>query len=267
MTKQVQEEVKFLINKRKLDCSIDEFKNKVNWDTLSRYEQVSENFIREFQDYINWKFISGSHRFSINLLREFKDKVNWSEITRQDLNKKTIEEFKDKVDWNWICQFRVCDEDFIRKYRNNVNWNYIAEYQKLSETFIKEFKLKIPETNWFYKNVEDKLEYLKRHKLNKKYEINEDYLIAYKPVDKNYCSYFLPGYRYEVGKTYKTNQGKHNDQWFHAFNKKDALRFRGNGKIIIVKIFIKDLASFIKDLKPHDTIRCEKIIVKSLDIH
>ena len=53
MNKQIQNKVKKLIKELALNCSIDEFKDKVNWNNISHSQKLSEDFIREFKDKID----------------------------------------------------------------------------------------------------------------------------------------------------------------------------------------------------------------------
>src|SRR5574344_2680918 len=51
-------------------------KDKVDWNIISRYQSLSEDFIREFKDLVDWKCISRYQSLSEDFIREFKDKVN-----------------------------------------------------------------------------------------------------------------------------------------------------------------------------------------------
>jgi len=53
MKKTVENEVKALIKTLKLDCSVKEFKDKVDWYWISERQKLSEDFIREFKDEVN----------------------------------------------------------------------------------------------------------------------------------------------------------------------------------------------------------------------
>jgi len=60
--------------------NIEEIKNNpdnVHWGVISRYQKLSEDFIREFQDKIDWNYISYCQILSEDFIREFKNKVNW----------------------------------------------------------------------------------------------------------------------------------------------------------------------------------------------
>ena len=62
MNKEVTEEVENLIRELKLDCSIEEFKDKVDWNYISRCQKLSESFIREFEDKIDIEIQALNHK-------------------------------------------------------------------------------------------------------------------------------------------------------------------------------------------------------------
>ena len=75
MKNSVKKEIEEIIKIEKLNCSIEDFKNKVNWYWVSRDQDLSEEFIREFKNYVDWH--------SINL--------------RYNITKKDIEEYEKKI--------------------------------------------------------------------------------------------------------------------------------------------------------------------------
>ena len=73
--------------------------HRVNWWHISRYQVLSEAFIRYFQDKVRWMFISQYQNLSEEFTREFKDKVDWMTISQyQQFSKAFKDEFKDKLD-------------------------------------------------------------------------------------------------------------------------------------------------------------------------
>ena len=99
---------------------------EIDWEKVSRYQKLSENFIREFKDSVNWYWIS----------------------RRQSLTENFIREFKDSVDWNGISYKQKLSEPFIREFKDSVDWAAISYHQKLSEEFIREFKDLYVESKW-----------------------------------------------------------------------------------------------------------------------
>jgi len=53
MKESVKQEVKELIKHYNLNCSINEFKDKVDWNWISFYQKLSESFIYEFRNKLN----------------------------------------------------------------------------------------------------------------------------------------------------------------------------------------------------------------------
>ena len=64
MNKMVLQEIKSLIQKLNLDCSVKEFPEKVNWKYISKRQKLSEDFIRKFQDRVDWENISINQKLS-----------------------------------------------------------------------------------------------------------------------------------------------------------------------------------------------------------
>ena len=98
----------------------------VEWIDISKFEELSEEFIRQFANNIDWYWISRNQKLSKQFIREFADKVNWYWIVvtqHQRLNKKFIREFADRVDWNKISYYGLLSNSLIRKLTNKVKSN------------------------------------------------------------------------------------------------------------------------------------------------
>ena len=242
MTNKVKKEVKKLIEELSLDCSIEEFKNKVYWHYISVSQKLSESFIREFKNKVNWNYISISQKLSESFIREFKDKVNWYYISyKQKLSEDFIREFKDKVYWYHVSRSQKLSESFIREFENKVCWNYISMYQTLSESFIREFKNKV--NIKLYNKVNRKSSYSQKLKevkqYCKKYNLKFDY--------KNRCFYSFRNHdkfgRGMYNKTIFYKKGKYYKDWKLDMRKNVKNSFglgvfpKGNTK---VKVLIED---------------------------
>ena len=119
-----------------------------DWKEISKFQNLSENFIRKYQDKVNWRNISNYQKLSEDFIRDHQDKVDWTNISHhQTLSEDFIREFQDKVNWAIICTYQKLSEDFIREFQDRVDWNEIKDAQKLSENFVKEFSLVIPKYN------------------------------------------------------------------------------------------------------------------------
>ena len=106
-------EIEYLIQNFELD--------KDNWNKISIYQKLSEEFIENYKELVDWELISG----------------------RQKLSEEFIEKHLDLVDWYQISQHQQLSEEFIEKYIDLVNWYEISQYQILSEMFIEKHLDKI----------------------------------------------------------------------------------------------------------------------------
>jgi hypothetical protein len=282
MKKSVKKEIEFLIQELDLNCSVEEFKDKVSWYCISKYQKLSEGFIRKFKNKVNWICISIYQKLSENFIREFQykvdwgnisvyqilseefmrefqDKINWWNISQyQKLSENFIREFKHKVIWINISQSQKLSEGFIREFKDKVNWGHISAYQNLSEDFIREFKLKIGSDNWIYKDKEFKLEKIKNTGL---YEfLDADHILAYKGIRSDRYSKFNFQYRYLTGETYECHCDCTDDEnsfGLSAWTEEKAREHCGE-LIIKVKINIADIGRIVHN---GGKLRCSKFTV------
>lgn len=69
-----------------------------DWDDISKYQKLSEDFIREFHNKVNWNMISKYQKLSEDFIKEFENKVDWDNISMfQKLSEYLIREFHNKV--------------------------------------------------------------------------------------------------------------------------------------------------------------------------
>lgn len=108
----------------------------VNWNYISKYMILSEDFIREFKDKVYWYNICENQTLSEDFIKEFSNYVNWAKISYyQLLSEDFIEQFSDKVDWFNISYSQKLSEKFINKFSNKIYWHKL-NYDNLSENFI-----------------------------------------------------------------------------------------------------------------------------------
>ena len=210
-----------------------ELANRVTWYHISKYQKLSEGFIREFADRVYWKYISQYQKLSEEFIRELADKVYW----------------------DCISMYQKLSEGFIREFADRFDWDNISRYQKLSERFRKEYNIEIPDSNWLYKTAKNKRVYLD------KYEIEGDYVIAYKSCRSDGYSKYNFQYKYEVGKEYTAhcdcNVDNENSFGLSAGTKEHALSYCKE-KLFKVKIHIDDIGAVVHN---GEKIRCSKLCI------
>lgn len=110
MNKKLEQEISNLINKYDLNCSIDEFKDKVKWIRISTKESLSEDFIEEFRDYINWTAICWKQKLSENFIARNLDKADWPRISSyQAMSLNFVMRFKNKLVVNRVMNNKLVD--------------------------------------------------------------------------------------------------------------------------------------------------------------
>ena len=240
---------------------IREFKDKVNWPIISYKQKLSEDFIREFKDEVNWSIISYYQKLSESFIQEFADKVDWWFISvHQKLSESFIREFKDKVDWYYISKYQKLSEDFIREFKDDVDWERISQYQKLSEDFIREFQHKlgdVKEKSWLYKDKE----FLKDQVITSGlYECYDDYFIGYKGIKSDRYSYFNFQYQYLKGETYESHCDCTDDEKSFGLSvwTEEKVKEYYSDLVVRVKVNYEDVGSLLYD---NGKIRVRKLTV------
>jgi hypothetical protein len=241
---------------------IREFKVKMDWYMISEYQKLSEDFIREFRDSVDWVNVSKYQKLSEDFIREFENKVDWYCISKyQKLSEDLIREFKNKVDWYCISNYQKLSEDFIREFKDKVDWFNISAYQKLSEDFIREFRdsvgLNSIANNWIYKDTE----FLKRQVENTGlYECHDDYFIGYKGIRSDRYSKYNFQYQYLPGGTYESFcdcSSSENSFGFSVWTEKGAEKYCDE-LVVKVKVRYEDVGRVVHD---GGKIRCRRITI------
>jgi len=239
--KSLEQEINNIIQQFNLNCTFENFQDKVDWCYISCKQKLSEDFIREFQEKVNWNYISACQKLSEGFIREFQEKVNWISIST----------------------YQKLSEEFIREFQEKVNWISISAYQKLSEDFIREFQEKLDlqkiksDSNWLYKTGDEKLEIVRNTEL---YEIDGDYVIAYKSTKWDGSSAYKPTfYIYEVDGIYESNADYNclheNSHGLSAWTKEKAYEYN-NQKLFKIKVHKDDLSACVHN---GGKLRCSKI--------
>jgi len=189
MNIELGKEIENLIRELGFTCTINEFKDEVDWTWISTNQKLSEDFIREFKDLVDWNFISDHQKLSEEFIREFKDKVDWLNVSFcQKLSEDFIIEFKDSIIWKWIACPNKLSENFIREFKDKVDWYCISTFQELTEEFLEEFKDEININDYYVlhkkKSQKQKFKEVKEYAKNHSLEFDGQFLYAYRNHDQ-----------------------------------------------------------------------------------
>lgn len=114
----------------------------INWKIMSLNLSMDENFIEKYFDKLNLRRIC-NRKYSIEFLRRNKDRLDWSMITTKNYDEEILIEFIDYIDIYMCCTFQKLSENFIENhidlFNNPVYWYYLFQYQKFSSEFIQRY--------------------------------------------------------------------------------------------------------------------------------
>jgi len=74
-------EIKKLIKEYKLNCSIEEFQDKVEWSNISYCQTLSEDFIREFKNKLDLDYLLLKNKIS----PDFYNSLTYEKVSRFEL--------------------------------------------------------------------------------------------------------------------------------------------------------------------------------------
>ena len=231
----------------------------VNWCSVSLYQKLSEEFIERNADRVDWACISKYQKLSEEFIERHADRAEWDCISKyQKLSEEFIERNSSLVNWRYISEFQKLSEEFIERNTDRVSLPWINYYQKLSEDFRLKHNLKTPENNWFHTDKETKRNAIADCNL---YELDGDYVIAYKGIRSDGYSKYNFQYHYELGGIYEAhadqNLGHEGSFGLSAWTEKKAREYCDE-KLVKVKIHLDDVAALVHN---GGKIRCTRFEV------
>ncbi len=66
---------------KKNNINLEDFDGEINWNWISQYQDLSEEFINKYYDKVNWDNISKYQTLSEKFIEEYRDYVNWDLIS------------------------------------------------------------------------------------------------------------------------------------------------------------------------------------------
>lgn len=153
------------------------FPNLVDWKWCSKNIQIDEFLLYKFWNRLNITTISKYQNMSEEFMRENSSRIKWQYVCKRPLREKFIDEMAHCVDWYAVAKYQKLSSDFMKKFMGRLDPYVVSRYQPLDMSFIEEYRpwLKMPVISQ-YQNMT--VEYLKN---NIQY-LNRDNLL----LNKNY---------------------------------------------------------------------------------
>jgi hypothetical protein len=139
--------------------SILQYKERWNWNLLSRYQPFNIIEMAYIEDCVNFKELFKEHPFDVLIARKYTDYLDWDHISNNcDMTVDDMIEFKDYINWEYgrpnqnVFLHGLSGQ--IRSLANKLDWHYFEDKPlKYDLFFLKDFKEEIP---WW------KVQYTKR---------------------------------------------------------------------------------------------------------
>jgi hypothetical protein len=134
-----EDTLEILINTENVFCESE-------WETISEFQDLSEDFIRRYHSKLDWDLISEFQVLSEEFLEEFRDLINWDSIYiyESPLSEEFVLRFDNYLNLYLVFRFQRYPESFIRHFLKEsdyrLEWRIVSECQDLSEDFIREFQ-------------------------------------------------------------------------------------------------------------------------------
>ena len=114
--------------------------DKFIWDDISKYHNLSEQFIEKYIGNLNWEYVLDNQQLSENFMEKNIDIIFESVLSNVRENYGNYKGVVNGIIWGKIFKCQKLSEHFIEKHIDKIKWHYVLEYQKLSEKFIEKYK-------------------------------------------------------------------------------------------------------------------------------
>jgi hypothetical protein len=114
------------------------FKDRLNWRCLSRNNDIAfdEDFFDEFKDYIDWGTVSRCQLLTDAMIIKYADKIDFQQMAKWNhISEKILERFGDRMDWGDVSYRQAMSDQFIKKYRHKLSIEMLGSNPFLSRKF------------------------------------------------------------------------------------------------------------------------------------
>lgn len=124
---------------------IEKHAEDLNWDEISRHQVLSEDFMKKWEKKINWNWVHQtqelSKQFVMEIYNEFMLNAQHLVGYNMKFTQSFIERYYDRFKWNWVLISRYVElnSDFVLQHRCEVCWEDIARFQHFSEIWAEKY--------------------------------------------------------------------------------------------------------------------------------
>ena len=114
----------------------------IDWYDISLTYECDDEFIDEFHNKLYWETICKVQKLSEYIIDKYSNEVNWIIFSAyQTPNLYIIEKYKNDLNWFWLLVNNAYNEDFLWKYRKYLPKDIILrQHQDVSTKFLKKLQ-------------------------------------------------------------------------------------------------------------------------------
>lgn len=110
-----------------------DFKDKLDWDTISLCQTLGSTFIDEFADLLNWSIMSETQMLTIDQMQNYAPNLHWNGVSKfQVLTPEFIVKYKHMLNWDSLPQYQTITAEILSKCKSYANWNIVCMYTQLT---------------------------------------------------------------------------------------------------------------------------------------
>ena len=126
----------------------DKYKDKWEWNWVSRNPNLTLAFIERNIDKLNWKGLSRNSALTPAFIDKYKDELNWNFLVlNASLTPAFIEENIDKLGWKGLSDNPSLTPAFIDKYIDKLYMGVLSQNPSLTPTLIEKYEDKL---DWYW---------------------------------------------------------------------------------------------------------------------
>lgn len=120
-------------------------KDKLDWNSISQNELLTDEFVERYADKLNWEYISNRGNLSDEFIRQYADRLNWSARMACTISTRPVEfikEFQTYINWDIFHKTAHSYFEFVENFPEQVDWELLSNLVLPAE-FIRKYNDKL----------------------------------------------------------------------------------------------------------------------------
>lgn len=121
-----------ILNTEILEMYIEKFNDKISWDNICKYQNISLDFMKKYKNKLNWDLVCENQFMTLEFITENLEKINWTLLSQNIkleflFNESFLELFSDKGIWDILIWSNNISKEYLIKNLHNLSKSKILE--------------------------------------------------------------------------------------------------------------------------------------------